>query len=208
MSANSHSTKAPSDSREAILDAAERLMMRNGYDKTSIARICRESGFPVGSLYHHFGSKSALLSQVMERVSHRFFASLPASPGSRSTVERELAEYWDAVTETIVGSLGYFTLYLELLKMSFEDPDLRTLMDARNRSSYESIAEELLPFARSAGVADPDEVAGRLGRVVMVHTLGAVMTSAGSADAIREEMAGIRQVVRDVIMSSGAGQPG
>ncbi|WP_409186601.1 hypothetical protein F9C11_21155 [Amycolatopsis sp. VS8301801F10] len=47
-----------------------------------------------------------------------------------------------------------------------------------------------------------------MGRVVMVHTLGAVMTSAGSADAIREEMAGIRQVVRDVIMSSGAGQPG
>ncbi|RYF60416.1 MAG: TetR/AcrR family transcriptional regulator, partial [Comamonadaceae bacterium] len=70
---NTESSKAPSSlsdaassSRDVILTAAERLILEHGYQKASIAEICRRSGLPVGSVYHFFGSKAGILVAVLE----------------------------------------------------------------------------------------------------------------------------------------------
>ena len=64
-------------SREAVLDAAERVMAKHGYEAATIARIVDESGIPLSSVYHYFGSKDGVLLAVMERGAERFFDSLP-----------------------------------------------------------------------------------------------------------------------------------
>ena len=76
------------NSKDAILDAAEMLMARVGYDKASISQICRESKLPVGSIYHHFGSKAGLLSAVIERGVGRFFSALRPRHCSRTSMYR------------------------------------------------------------------------------------------------------------------------
>jgi AcrR family transcriptional regulator len=63
-------------SREAVLDAAERLMARRGYDGATLAAIVEDSGIPPSSVYHYFGSKDGILLAVMERGAERFFAEL------------------------------------------------------------------------------------------------------------------------------------
>ncbi|HEX8086589.1 MAG TPA: TetR/AcrR family transcriptional regulator [Solirubrobacteraceae bacterium] len=76
-------------SREAILDAAERLMAAHGFTGASISRIERASGLPASSIYWHFGSKDGVLLAVMQRGADRFFASLPhAADFSGTPVER------------------------------------------------------------------------------------------------------------------------
>jgi len=65
-------------SREAILDAAERLMAERGYAASSISDIRKACGLPASSLYWHFGSKEGVLAAVMERGANRFFAAIPA----------------------------------------------------------------------------------------------------------------------------------
>jgi AcrR family transcriptional regulator len=64
-------------SREAVLDAAERLMARNGYDAATVAAVVEEAGIPASSIYHYFGSKEGVLLAVMERGAERFFEALP-----------------------------------------------------------------------------------------------------------------------------------
>jgi AcrR family transcriptional regulator len=65
------------DSRELILDTAERLMGARGYAATSISEICKGCGLPASSIYWHFGSKEGVLAAVMERGAARFFGAIP-----------------------------------------------------------------------------------------------------------------------------------
>ena len=82
-------------SREAVLDAAERLMARNGYDAATVAAVVEEAGVPPSSIYHYFGSKEGVLLAVMERGAERFFQELPdldRRVGSRRDHLRGLVE--------------------------------------------------------------------------------------------------------------------
>ena len=64
-------------SRERVLDAAERIMAEHGFEAATLARVVEESGIPMSSVYHYFGSKDRILLAVMERGADRFFADLP-----------------------------------------------------------------------------------------------------------------------------------
>lgn len=54
--------------RGAIIDAAMRVFLRNGYSRTSMADIITESGLSAGAIYGYFDGKQALVHAVAERV--------------------------------------------------------------------------------------------------------------------------------------------
>jgi AcrR family transcriptional regulator len=64
-------------SREAVLEAAERLMAEHGYEAATVAALVDEAGIPPSSIYHYFGSKEGVLLAVMERGAERFFEAIP-----------------------------------------------------------------------------------------------------------------------------------
>jgi AcrR family transcriptional regulator len=70
-------------SRELVLDAAERVMAEDGFEAATLARVVEESGIPMSSVYHYYGSKEGILLAVMARGAERFFAGL-ADPDSRT----------------------------------------------------------------------------------------------------------------------------
>jgi AcrR family transcriptional regulator len=89
-------------SREAVLDAAERLMARKGYEAATVAALVDEAGIPPSSIYHYFGSKEGVLLAVMERGAERFFEALPdldRRVGSRRDHLRGLVEVVAATLE-------------------------------------------------------------------------------------------------------------
>jgi len=55
------------DTRERILDAAERLFMAYGYDGTSMRQITGEAAVNLAAVNYHFGSKEALIQEVFRR---------------------------------------------------------------------------------------------------------------------------------------------
>jgi len=55
------------DTRERILDAAQRVLSRP-WTRAGIDEIAAEAGVTKGAVYHHFGERSALLRAVAERV--------------------------------------------------------------------------------------------------------------------------------------------
>ena len=50
------------ESREKILDAAERLLSQRGYTGTTISQLSKDSGLPVASIYWHFNNKVGVLA--------------------------------------------------------------------------------------------------------------------------------------------------
>ena len=55
------------DTRDRILDVAERMFGERGFPATSLRDITTEAGVNVASVNYHFGSKEALLVEVLER---------------------------------------------------------------------------------------------------------------------------------------------
>ncbi|MDA8169922.1 MAG: TetR family transcriptional regulator [Nitrospiraceae bacterium] len=55
------------DTKKQILDAAEALFAREGYQGTSMRAITGSAGVNVAAANYHFGSKEALLEAVFER---------------------------------------------------------------------------------------------------------------------------------------------
>ena len=56
-----------SDTKERILDVAERLFADRGFPATSLRDITSEAGVNVASVNYHFGCKEALLAAALER---------------------------------------------------------------------------------------------------------------------------------------------
>ena len=57
----------PPDTKDRILDAAERLFARHGFHNTSLRAITSEAGANVAAVNYHFGSKDALIEAVFGR---------------------------------------------------------------------------------------------------------------------------------------------
>src|SRR5258708_25733138 len=60
---------APSEnSGSRIIDAAERLFIRDGIDATSLRAVTREAGVNVAAIHYYFGSRDELLRAVLDRI--------------------------------------------------------------------------------------------------------------------------------------------
>jgi AcrR family transcriptional regulator len=77
-----------------ILDAAEKLLLRDGYDATTMAAIAREAGVANNAVYWYFPSKDDVLASVLERRLTLVLANLADSPsaGFEEQVRSLLAE--------------------------------------------------------------------------------------------------------------------
>jgi AcrR family transcriptional regulator len=69
--------------REAILDAAQRLILSNGYERLTVQDILEDLQTSKGAFYHYFDSKPAVVEALTERLvddSERALARIAADP--------------------------------------------------------------------------------------------------------------------------------
>lgn len=79
-------------SRRRILETAIRLFDERGYDKVTVADICREAGFSVGAFYHYFKSKDQVIEERYLPFATQvdsFFKSLSSRAGEKSVSSAE-----------------------------------------------------------------------------------------------------------------------
>lgn len=198
-------TRTPNDvasSADAILDAAEKLMADNGYAATSISAICRDSGLPVGSVYHHFGSKAGILAAVMERGTVRFYASLAAMVRENASPEQRLEQYYAHAPELLVGNTPYFKILHASLAGT--DSDLLKRVYASNEHVAVRLAETIEPVARRAGVRDSSGLAIRLARFSATYAGGAMLAAGYEATRLSTEMAPLYGMVLLAIEAAAA----
>jgi len=85
----------PTKTRDLILNAAEALFARQGYQATTIKQVAARVGVQGPALYKHFTSKRALFEEVLERLFTPFTTLLTdaATPGGtqREIMRQHLA---------------------------------------------------------------------------------------------------------------------
>jgi AcrR family transcriptional regulator len=80
----------PRSTRDAILDATDKLLARYGYKKMTIDDLAQEVGIGKGSVYLHFKSKEEIALSHIDRIIERLKTHLRAIAAEKGTVEGRL----------------------------------------------------------------------------------------------------------------------
>lgn len=78
------------DTRDAILDATDRLLARYGYRKMTIDDLAKETGIGKGTVYLYFPSKEEIALSHIDRIVERLISKLRAIAEGPETVEQKL----------------------------------------------------------------------------------------------------------------------
>src|SRR5580765_3085222 len=78
--------------RDAILDATDRLLARYGYKKMTIDDLAQEVGIGKGSVYLHFSSKEAIALAHIDRIIERLKENLEAIASDHASATERLNE--------------------------------------------------------------------------------------------------------------------
>jgi AcrR family transcriptional regulator len=113
-----------SGSRDRILDAATRILVRDGGDAVTIAAVAAEAGVSKGGLFYHFASKQALIVGLVDRFVAGFDAMLDVdeSPGAATRA------YLDA---TANDSVPASQPVVALLAAALASPDALNVLRVR-----------------------------------------------------------------------------
>lgn len=162
------------DTRERILDVAERLFADAGFASTSLRDITAEAGVNLAAVNYHFGSKEALLVAILERrirpVNERRLALLDelesrTTNGGGPTLEQIVTVF---VSPPFQYAIVEGTRRREILKLvgqlhSQVNPEIRRLFVQQfdeSRKRFTASFQRVLPDIA------PEEVARRLTYIV------------------------------------------
>jgi AcrR family transcriptional regulator len=124
---------------EALLDAAERLLLDAGYAGVTTRRLAAEAGVNHGLVHYYFGSVENLLVRVLERFTERLTArqrALYADPDVPF-----LAKWRQAMRYLVGDDVEYEKIWLELQALAWNHPDLRERV-ARVNAEWRAVLTE------------------------------------------------------------------
>jgi AcrR family transcriptional regulator len=150
--------------RDALLEAARRLIMEKGFAATTARDLVSASGTNLGSIGYHYGSREALLNQAIEELFDEWtelLAGAAFSEEGASPLER-LTASWRAMLATLDEHRGLIRAFVEALAHAERSPEFREQMRDHYRRSQRSVARlveaALGPDAVAKG-ADPMVIA-------------------------------------------------
>lgn len=170
--------------KEALLDAAERLLVREGHARLSTRRVAQEAQVNHGLVHYYFGSMEELLMQVLER----FTASLVARQREMYSAPGPFVEKWRSAWRYHEEDLaaGYPKIWFELQAMAWNEPRMRERLLAINEE-WRAVLEEA--FARARGEYEVELPPNRaLVALVMMIAQGAQLERLLGIDAGHDEL--------------------
>jgi len=115
-------SSARSAAEEALLDAAERVLVDAGYAAITTRRLAEEAGVNHGLVHYYFGSVENLLVRVLERFTER----LIARQREMYAADVPFIEKWRIAMRYLVEEdVRYEKVWLELAALSWNRPELR-----------------------------------------------------------------------------------
>jgi AcrR family transcriptional regulator len=129
---------------ESFLDAAERLLVREGLGGISTRQLAREAGQNHGLVHYYFGSVDELLLQTLERFTGRVLERQRAM----YETDAPFAEKWRTAMGFIEEDLeaGYPKVWAELEVLAWNKPEMRERLHGVN-DSWRSLLRDALAEA-------------------------------------------------------------
>lgn len=115
--------KANSKTRAAIMEAAGKVFVEEGYAKATVRDICRQAGANIAAINYHFGDKKGLYLAVLKYYQEIAFQTNPPDLGIKETQkpEEKLRTYIRSFLMRIMDE-GRPAWFGKLLAREFTEP--------------------------------------------------------------------------------------
>lgn len=127
------------DSKEFILQEAQKLFYSKGYEESSIADILKATSLSKGALYYYFESKEKILDAIIDRIGQNFFSE------ARHIVQNKKLHPRDRLMQTIIDLMTAAPLSDEELE-SYHQPQNALLHQKSNAYILENAIPLLTPI--------------------------------------------------------------
>jgi AcrR family transcriptional regulator len=115
-------TAARSAAEDALLDAAERLLVDAGYSGITTRRLAEEAGLNHGLVHYYFGSIENVLIATLERFTRRLIERQRAMYAA----DMPFLEKWRTAMRYLVEEdVRYEKVWLELQALAWNRPEMR-----------------------------------------------------------------------------------
>jgi AcrR family transcriptional regulator len=114
-------TPARADAEQALLDAAERLLVSVGHAAITTRSVAKEAGVNHGLVHYYFGSMEQLLLRVLER----FTKDLVERQRAMYAADIPFIEKWRTAMGFLESDIaaGYPKVWLELQALGWNNPE-------------------------------------------------------------------------------------
>ncbi|MGB8224716.1 MAG: TetR/AcrR family transcriptional regulator [Polyangiales bacterium] len=193
-------------SSQQIVDAAIRVLARQGYAKTSLLEIAKEAGMSKGALHYHYPTKEALIHAVLETacnvVQARTVQAWSPPDNPFQALRKALTELWAARAERTDEAL----VVADLLALSLYDEALRPKLAEFYELGAQQIRDYLEENLMSMGL-QPRIPLDLLPRIVIGLLDGLVMQAFVDPDAFSpDEVVDAIQTIAISIFAGGSGK--
>ncbi|MEV7389166.1 TetR/AcrR family transcriptional regulator [Streptomyces sp. NPDC091215] len=163
--------------REAFMDAGERLMGRQGYHATSVTALCKSSGYPTGSLYHHFGSKAGLLAAILERGTDRMRQALRDVDVPEGSAAEWLEAHFDTILSLIERHPDFTRLTVLVLLEEGFDPEVERSVVSFREQMIDNMFGVMDKALNEHGAGVPETVTRELSDMAAALLMGTLALS-------------------------------
>lgn len=110
------------ETRNRIIETANLLFSKNGYDATGVAEICQAANVSKGAFYHHFPSKQALFLATMENWLIGLDNGLSLTVQETADIPHALIEMAEFVGSIYQSADVSLSIFLEFWVQAHRDP--------------------------------------------------------------------------------------
>jgi AcrR family transcriptional regulator len=173
---------ARSAAEDALLDAAERLLVDVGHAGITTRRLAEKAGVNHGLVHYYFGSNENLLARALERFTERMIERQRAMyAGGEPFVEK-----WRTAMRYLVSEdLSYQKVWLELQALAWNDPALRERLAHVNDEWRTVLTDAFAEPHRQLGIEMPLDA---LVSLVMTFNIGVMVERLGGVETGHREL--------------------
>jgi AcrR family transcriptional regulator len=167
---------------EALLDAAERLLVQVGHAGITTRRLADEAGVNHGLVHYYFGSNESLLVRALERFTGR----LIDRQRELYAADAPFAEKWRIAMRYLLSEdAAYEKVWLELQALGWNDPDLQARLARVNGEWRAVLTEAFAEPHRELGIPMPLDA---LVSLVMTFNTGVIVERLGGVETGHREL--------------------
>jgi AcrR family transcriptional regulator len=175
-------TAARTAAEEALLDAAERLLIDVGYAGITTRGLAEEACINHGLVHYYFGSNENLLVHALERFTSR----LIARQRELYAADLPFAGKWRTAMRYLVSEdVSYQKIWLELQALAWNNPDIKARLARVNAEWRAVLTEAFDQPRRELGITLPLDA---LVSLVMTFNLGIIIERLGGIDTGHREL--------------------
>jgi TetR/AcrR family transcriptional regulator len=167
---------------EALLDAAERLLVDVGHAGITTRRLAEEAGVNHGLVHYYFGSNEALLVRALERFTDR----LVERQRELYAADVPFTEKWRTAMRYLIGEdVAYEKVWLELQALAWNKPELQARLARVNGEWRAVLTEAFADPHRELGLPMPLDA---LVSLVMTFNTGIIVERLGGVKTGHHEL--------------------